>query len=128
MGSTPCLTQGENMINFMIQVEKLVDEYSDIDDRLGKPEGYYVFAAEDWSGALDRFHNTIPIGCLEEVEISQLANTIINGEIDGDFRSLSKVEFNDKIFLSPEEANRIRRAFNRRVSKESEMGRCKEIW
>lgn len=57
------------MVLYKIRVEQVVDDLSDPDDRDCSPEGQYFFEADNREEALDLFHATIPIGCLEDFDI-----------------------------------------------------------
>jgi hypothetical protein len=45
-------------------------EMTDPEDRLEDPSGDYDRWAFDEESALDRFHETVPIGCLDDFEIT----------------------------------------------------------
>lgn len=55
---------------YKIVVIQIVDELSDCDDKESSPEGAYHVHAKDEDGALDWFHENIPIGALEDFGIS----------------------------------------------------------
>lgn len=41
----------------------------DEDDQKRQPQGVYQYEAKDEDGALDQFHNEIPISCLDDYQI-----------------------------------------------------------
>lgn len=58
------------MKKYKITIEQLTrDEFLDYDDRGLTDENYY-FQANDKEEALDEFHSTIPIACLEHFDIT----------------------------------------------------------
>lgn len=66
----------------IVRVKQLVKRLSDSDDREEQPAGSeglgstkdYPVDAMDEEAALDEFHHTIPIGCLEDFEITVLSD------------------------------------------------------
>jgi len=56
--------------NYRITVTQIADELSDVDDREGNPAGTYDEVARTEDEALDQFHTRIPIGCLDDFEIT----------------------------------------------------------
>jgi len=62
------------MPRYRVHCKQIVETPSDADDReelnLGKnEEETYDFIADDEDEALDRFHGTQPLGCLEDYEV-----------------------------------------------------------
>jgi hypothetical protein len=47
-----------------------IDDLSDVDDQADNPAGVYDVDADTEDGALDLFHQTVPIGCLEDFDIA----------------------------------------------------------
>lgn len=58
------------MKNYTITVIQTAEVLSDVDDKWEKPEGTYFVTARGKEEALGHFHAAIPIGCLEDFEIS----------------------------------------------------------
>lgn len=57
--------------HYEITVKQLVkDETLDHDDRLDDPKGDYDYWAENEDAALDHFHETVAIACLDHYEIT----------------------------------------------------------
>ena len=65
-------------MKYIVRVEQIVEDLSDVDDRDDLPAGpggkgsvgYYTVPADNEEEALDFFHRSIPIGCLDDFEIS----------------------------------------------------------
>ena len=57
--------------SFLITVTQIVESkyLEKDDDRINNPAGEYPWNAENSEIALDQFHHTIPIGCLDDFEI-----------------------------------------------------------
>ena len=55
---------------FIITVIQISQNLSDPDDRADNPAGEYRWDAVDSELALDQFHRVVPIGCLDDFEIS----------------------------------------------------------
>jgi len=57
--------------NFVITVIQLVPNVElDLDDYMERPDGQYEYEAKCEYKALDKFHMTIPIACLDHYEIT----------------------------------------------------------
>lgn len=61
----------EKAARFRVIVEQLVadEKLLRAEDRQTKPAGRYLYAAGDPQQALDRFHQEIPIACLDDFKI-----------------------------------------------------------
>jgi len=55
---------------WVVIVKQLVDTPSDGDDRVDQPAGAYLWSGKDEDEVLDDFHATVPIGCLDDFEVS----------------------------------------------------------
>jgi len=55
---------------FTVKVVQVSDYLDDPDDREMNPEGEYFFRAFNFDHALNQFHESIAIGCLEDFEIT----------------------------------------------------------
>lgn len=57
-------------MKFSIMVKQLVpDRELDYDDLQENPSGEYIVEGEDEEDALDEFHHTVPIACLDHFDI-----------------------------------------------------------
>lgn len=54
---------------YRIVVHQTAKVLSDHDDKIQSPTGEYFFEACDKEAALDQFHFSIPIGCLDDFSI-----------------------------------------------------------
>ena len=54
---------------FLITVTQISKNLHRPDNRIHNPSGKYPWTAQNADIALDEFHTTIPIGCLEDFEI-----------------------------------------------------------
>jgi hypothetical protein len=98
VGSNPYLTQGGHMSYFLISVKNASGL---IDKEDSEVPGFYVFEGEVEEEALDRFHDTIPISCLEDFDIEIITeinidppshNFVMNCKVDLDFKDGTSVE------------------------------------
>jgi len=69
------------MQGYRIEVKQLADELTDHEDKLVNPSGVYFRIAETEDEALDDFHSSIAIGCLEDFEITIDEQTESDDEI-----------------------------------------------
>lgn len=61
------------MSKFIVTVYQTSSDHKlDPEDLDYRPEGAYLVAAEDTEEALDRFHEIIPIACLEDYEVDAI--------------------------------------------------------
>jgi hypothetical protein len=61
------------MNKFVIAVHQVTsDHLLDEDDLDYRPEGAYIITATDIENALDIFHATIPIACLDDYEVDAI--------------------------------------------------------
>ena len=58
------------MQKYVITVEQTADKLSDGEDELHNPQGVYYETADTEDEALDEFHSRVPIGCLEDFDIT----------------------------------------------------------
>lgn len=92
-------------LTYLITVKQTVPFYEltpeDQDDR---PTGEYEYDAEDEEEALDEFHETIPIKCLDDFEITCVAR--VAAEVENDIRRFGigflPDHFNVKKIYAPE--------------------------
>ena len=63
------LRNNVNMKNFCITVTQIAKEPERIEDQIGRPDGIYYFSAESRSVALDDFHMSVPLACLDDFRI-----------------------------------------------------------
>jgi hypothetical protein len=56
-------------MKYVVTVTQTAKELSDVDDMQDNPSGSYEIEARSADAALDEFHATVPIGCLEDFEI-----------------------------------------------------------
>ena len=54
---------------FKITVKQIVEHLEDPNDRNENPAGEYTWYAKNSDIALDEFHATVPIGCLDDFDI-----------------------------------------------------------
>jgi hypothetical protein len=54
---------------FLITVIQISEHLEKDDDLIDNPAGEYPWDAENSEMALDEFHRTIPIGCLDDFEV-----------------------------------------------------------
>jgi hypothetical protein len=58
------------MPTFKVTVTQIVpDEELDGDDTDTNPKGTYTYEARDEEDALDQFHETVPVSCLDDFDI-----------------------------------------------------------
>ena len=57
------------MKNFCITVSQIAYELGCIGDQIERPDGVYYFGAESKDAALDDFHRTLPIACLDDFRV-----------------------------------------------------------
>jgi hypothetical protein len=55
---------------WVIIVSQVTKELSDADDRADQPAGAYLWEGNTEDEVLDDFHAAVPIGCLDDFEIS----------------------------------------------------------
>ena len=55
---------------YEITVEQIAPQLFDNADKMENPAGQYSFWGRDETDALDNFHSTVPIGCLEDFNIT----------------------------------------------------------
>jgi len=63
------LRNNVNMKNFCITVTQIAKEPGCIEDQIGRPDGVYYFSAESRKVALDDFHMSVPMACLDDFRI-----------------------------------------------------------